>query len=213
MTHWHRHRRPHIANTTFQCLGAMQRMRRHPYHIPRLFGPLTQCRAQSMRTFRRSFAIVDIDQFNTHAFIQGGWTNVRMGQLMSLWAGAKPHFGNVKIEGFACRTKEGFDGGNVGCGEETGLVECLEGFVVLRWCKWRILWIALNLLHLLWLLRVLWRMHHVHRLAQPTQRRRNHRWRRRRDGTGVGTKGAFSRVRRGLSRIGRAFGKDRGFVG
>ena len=79
-----------------------------------------------MRSFRRPFAIIDIDQLFSDAFVECGGTDVGMGQLMGFGSGAEPHFGNVEVEGFAGGGEEGFDGRGGG-GEETGLIEGGEG--------------------------------------------------------------------------------------
>jgi hypothetical protein len=50
-----------------------------------------------MRPFRGSFAVVDVDQLFADRFVQGGGSDVRIGELMGFGSGAEPHFGNVEI--------------------------------------------------------------------------------------------------------------------
>lgn len=96
-----------------------------------------------MRPLRAPFSVVHVDELDAYRFVEGRGADVGVGELVRLGAGAEPHFGNVEVEGFAGGGEEGFDCGD-GVGEEAGLVECLEGFVVL--------WLWLLLLLSLWLL-------------------------------------------------------------
>jgi len=98
-----------------------------------------------MRPLRAPFPVIHIHQLLTDRFVEGGGTDVGVGELVGFGAGAEPHFGNVKVEGFAGGGEEGFDGGDGG-GEEAGLVECLEGFVglIMGWWWWGLVGLLLG---------------------------------------------------------------------
>jgi hypothetical protein len=96
VTNRNRHGRPHVADTHPQGLRPMLGMGRHPYDIIGILGALAQGRRQSMGAFVGFFSVIDFDQIFAHRVFQGCRSEVRVGELMCLGAGAKPHFGNVK---------------------------------------------------------------------------------------------------------------------
>lgn len=77
-----------------------------------------------MRPLGRSFAVVNVDELLAHGFVERGGSDVRVGELVGLGSGAKPHFCNVEVERFAGGGEEGFDGGGGGR-EKACLIEGL----------------------------------------------------------------------------------------
>lgn len=82
-----------------------------------------------MRPFGGSLSVVDVDELFSHGFVEGGGTDVGIGELMCFGAGAEPHFGNVEAHGFAGGGEEGFYGGLEGvvCGGGGGCGGVGEG--------------------------------------------------------------------------------------
>ena len=130
MAHRHGHGRPNVAYRALERLGAVDRVRRDPDHVPRLLRPLAERGAQAVRALRGPLTVVHVHELLPTRLVEGRGADVGVRELVRLGAGSQPHLCDVEVEGLARRGEEGFDGGHGG-GEEAGVILLLERFVVL----------------------------------------------------------------------------------